>query len=484
MNTEPLIVAVDQGTSSTRAFAVALDGSIRAERTVPLSPLRPGEGLSEYDAQTLLESQERVLRALLAEIGPHRVQALAVTSQRSTVVLWDKQTGRAVAPVLSWEDGRAAAEAERADLSQEEVHQITGLYKTPYFSAPKIAWCLKNIPAAAEALKAGRLCVGPVASYFIWKLTNGKTFAVDPTLAQRMLLLDIRTLSWSDTLCRAFGVPETSLPRLLPSTADYGVYEYQGVRIPITVCAGDQQASVAFMRLQKTQACINYGTGAFFLYHAGTEKPVFLPGMLTSLGVSGADGKCAFLLEGPVNAAGSAVEWLRAQGIPFDPAETDELCRQASQPVWFLPALGGLGAPYWDFSFSPVAAGLSPRTRRPDWVAGVLRGVAFLLADIAVYLQTNGFALSAPVQVAGGLSRSAWLVQTQSDYLQMPLHLLHDVQSTVLGAARLAAGRAGAQWPGPQAEVFTPRLEAQQAQQLYARWRRFVAWCKQFPGHE
>ena len=482
MENDSFIVAVDQGTSSSRAFAVAADGSIRAQRTIPLAPHRPGEGLSEYEAQTLLNSQVEAINALLDDVGPRRVKALAVTSQRSTVVLWDKQTGRAVAPVLSWEDGRAAAEADRADISQADVHAITGLYKTPYFSAPKIAWCLARLPQAAEALQAGRLCAAPVASHLIWHLTKGKTFATDPTLAQRMLLLDIRTQSWSPALCRAFGVPETCLPAILPSRADYGTYEYRGVKIPITVCTGDQQASVAFMQLAKGQVCINYGTGAFLLYNAGTEKPVLLPGMLTSLSASDADGKSAFLLEGPVNAAGSAVQWLRAQGIAFDPAETDELCRQAKQPVWFLPALGGLGAPYWDFTFSPVAAGLSPRTRRPDWVAGVLQGVAFLLADIVAYLQQNGCAVSAPVKVSGGLARSSWLVQKQADLLQVPVHLLHDVQSTVLGAARLAAGADSAAWPLPQTDAFAPLLSPAQARQLYDRWRKFVAWCKQFPA--
>ena len=478
MQTEPLIIALDQGTSGSRAFAIAPDGSVRAQKSAPLAPVRPGEGLSEYDAEVLLDSQWKVLNELLDEVGPEQAAALAVTSQRSTVVLWDKQTGRAVAPVLSWEDGRAQTEADEADIPQEEVHQITGLYKTPYFSAPKIAWCLKHIPQAAQALQEGRLCAGPVASYLIWKLTQGQTFAADPTLAQRMLLLDIHTQTWSDRLCRAFGVPESCLPQILPSRADYGVYEYKGVRIPLAVCVGDQQASVAFMGLEKGQACMNYGTGAFLLYHAGAEKPVLLPGMLTSLSACGPDGKSAFLLEGPVNAAGSALQWLRAQGMAFDPAETDELCRQAQQPVWFLPALGGLGAPYWDFAFSPVSAGLSPRTRRPDWVAGVLRGVAFLLADIAAYLRENGFEISGPVQVSGGLSRSSWLVQTQADVLQLPLTALPEAESSVLGAAQLAAPTAAKR---PAGTLFSPRISGPDARRLYARWRQFVGWCKQMP---
>ncbi len=483
MENERLIIALDLGTSSSRAFAVDAAGTVRAQKSAQLSPTRPREGCSEYDAQTLLQSQLDVLHQLLDEVDPQRVAALAVTSQRSTVVLWDKTTGQAVAPVLTWEDGRAYAQAEQANISQEEVHAVTGLYKTPYFSAPKIAWCLQNIPAASQTLEAGRLLAGPVASYLIWHLTQGRTFAADPTLAQRMLLLDIRTQKWSEPLCRAFGVPEHILPSILPSAADYGQFEYKGVSIPICVCAGDQQASVAFAGLEKGQSCINYGTGAFLLYNAGREKPVFLPGLLTSLSVSALDGTCDYLLEGPVNAAGSALMWLKAQGIEFEPADTDALCQAAVHPVWLLPALGGLGAPYWDFSLSPIVAGLSPRTRKPDWVCGMVRAIAFLLADIAAYLRVNGLASQGPVKVSGGLAKSNWLLAYQADLLQTPLLALQDTESTVLGAARLAGERLGwtvSHWAPPVRQTFSPRLEAAAAKTLYGQWQTFVQWCKTY----
>ncbi len=485
MQKKQFIVALDQGTSASRAVAVAPDGSIYAQKKISFCPTRTAEGFSEYDAQSLADSQLGVLNALLDEIGPQNVLSLAVTSQRSTVVLWDGRTGHPLAPVLTWEDGRAFAEANRAPISQEEVHTLTGLYKTPYFSAPKIAWCLRHIPQVRLALETGNLLAAPVASFLIWKMTKGKIFATDFTLAQRMLLLDIRTRNWSEKLCRAFAVDSSILPYVYPSVADYGFYEYNGISIPITVCTGDQQASVAFTQLSVGESLINYGTGAFLMYNAGPKESVFLPGLLTSLSVSRPDGSCDFLLEGPVNAAGSVFQWLNAQGISFVPQEIDRLCKESKNPIWFFPALGGLGAPYWDFALSPVAAGLSVLTRKEDWVAGAVRSVGFLLADIAAYLRVNGFSVSSPVRVSGGLSKIKELVQHQADLFQTEILLLRETESTVLGAARLAAEKAGwnvASWKPVVAEKVFPSVSEVEAAALYNRWKMFTVWCKEYPN--
>lgn len=470
-----ILVALDIGTSGCRAAAVRTDGSIAAQHDFPLLPTRPVMGQSEYRAADLLRAAQTSLEAVLTKIGPQNAAALAVTSQRSTVVLWDKTTGEGVGPVLTWEDGRAHLQAQDAPLSQEEVHAKTGLYKTPFFSAPKIAWSLQNVPQAISLVSQGRLLAAPVASYIIWHLTGGKTFAVDYSLAQRTLLLDAAQLSWSETLCRAFDVPQEILPSLKPSASDYGVYTYQGISIPVCACVGDQQAAAFYFGLTKNKSLINYGTGAFWLYHAG-ENPVFLPGMLTSLAASSTLRTSDYLLEGPVNSAASALLWLKAQGILFEDSEVDALCAQANHPVLFLPSFGGLGAPYWDFETPTAVAGLSPHTRKPDWVAGVVRGVAFLLADIATYLRANGLTVQGPVHVSGGLSRSNYLTSFQSDLLQLPLEVSHQADATLLGAAMLAAGHIGQ--PCSCTAAYTkvsPALSAQEAGDLYAAWQQFVA---------
>lgn len=477
-----LFVALDLGTSSCRALAFNQSGEVLARKSLILAPKRPQNGLSFYDGNELLRAQKNVLNSLLTQVGAQNVRSISVSCQRSTVVLWQRQTGEPLAPVLTWEDGRAAAEAENAPVSQAEVHMITGLYKTPYFSAPKIAWCLKNCPPVKHALGENNLLIGPVASYFIWHLTGGKTFAADPTLAQRMLLWDIRTKKWSADLCKAFGVEPETLPEIRPSAADYGTYEFEQVKIPLCVCVGDQQAA-AWNRLKDGQTLINYGTGAFLLHNAG-RKNICLPGLLTSLSASCEIPKSDYLLEAPVNAAGSAFQWLGAQGISFDAKKIDSLCALSQNPVWFLPALGGLGAPYWDFSLSPVVAGLSPLTQKADWVAGTVRGIAFLLADIVAYLRANKVPVSGPVAVSGGLTHLNYLMQFQAGLLQLPLVLRGESESTALGAAHLAADYLQESLQvstNGESCSFLPNLSVEDAKNLHQKWQAFLTWCKAKP---
>lgn len=469
-----LIVSLDIGTSGCRAAAIRENGSVAARYEKALLPTRPTLGISEYNAADLLESARTALHAVLDKVGPQHVAALAVTSQRSTIVLWDKQTGQSAGPVLTWEDGRAQDQAQKAPITQEEIHIKTGLYKTPFFSAPKIAWSLQNIPQASQWLQQGRLLAAPVASYLIWHLTGGQTFATDISLAQRTLLFDVHTLSWSETLGRAFAVPLEILPQLKPSVADYGTYIYQGVAIPITSCVGDQQAAAVYFGLGKNKSLINYGTGAFWLYHAG-EKPVFLPGMLTSVSAAYPTQQPNYLLEGPVNAAGSALAWLKEQGIHFGDTQIDTLCESAKNPILFLPAFGGLGAPYWDFKTPTSVGNLSPHTRKPDWVAGAVRGIAFLLADIGAYLRANGCKVEGPVQVSGGLSQSSYLTSFQAGLLQLPLEVAHQADATLLGAALLAAARADMTCVfSPTYTQVSPSLTADETGELHAAWQRFV----------
>ncbi len=465
----PFIIALDQGTTNCRAFAVDKNGTVRAQHTQLLAPRRTGN-TSEYTAEDLWAAQYEVLSRLLEEVGPENAAALAVCSQRSSIVLWDKLTGTPVAPVLTWEDGRAQQESDRAPLSQEEVHRRTGLFKTPYFSAPKIAWCLAHVPAARQAAENGRLLAAPIASYLIWKLTEGKVFAVDPALAQRTLLWDIHTGAWSEDLCRAFGVPSACLPPIQPTASDYGTFVYKGTNLPVTVCAADQQAALAYYRLTAGQTHINYGTGAFVLHHTGQQNQI-LPGLLSSV-----TGDENFLWEGPVFAAGSVLQWLQVQGILKAGQPVDDVCKTAQNPVTFLPAFGGLGAPYWDYRVSPVIEGLSPRTRPEDFVAGAVHGIAHLVADIVAYLDQHALPVN-QVYVSGGMARSTYLLQFQADLLQRPLAVCPETESTVLGTALLAARQAG--WDTdlwlPQRRWVYPVCPAEKVKQLRAHWQQLVA---------
>ena len=468
MNKHPYIIALDMGTSSCRACAVDAQGKIRAWQAAPLAPARSKEGGSYYHADDLLSAQQQVIDFVIREVGVQNVSALAVSSQRSTVVLWDKRTGQVLAPVLTWEDGRAALQSARAPLSQTEIHQITGLYNTPYFSAPKIAWCIEQLPDVKNALKNGTLCAGPIASFLIFHWTKGAVFAVDNTLAQRTLLFDIHRGQWSEKLCNAFGVPPEILPALQTSVADYGTYNYNGKEIPIRVCAADQQAAAC--ALAEGQTRINYGTGAFVLRHTGNLLRV-CDGLLTSPAVSRPHHSKEFLLEGPITSAGSAFMWLaKHKGILIDMPKLDELCQASTQPVQFLPAIGGLGAPYWNFTVSPQAEGVNAQTSPADWAAGLVRAIAFLVADIAAYLRAENLPLTREVFVSGGLSNCRYLVQFQADILQKELTLQTEAEATLLGLARLAWG----DFSGEQATQIRPQISADEAARLHRAWQVFV----------
>ncbi len=468
------IIAVDQGTSSCRAFAVNNMGKVHAQRSKVFSPHRPQKELSFYDAEQLLQAQLEVLQSLLDEVGPEKVAALAVCSQRSTVVLWDKNTGRPLAPVLTWEDGRSLAESQAAPLSQEEVHAQTGLFKTPYFSAPKIAWCLKTCNSAKQAAQAGTLLAAPVASYLIWHLTKGRIFATDPTLAQRTLLWNIQMGEWSETLCKAFGVPLSCLPAIQPTVANYGVYEYKGARIPICVCVADQQAAAVYYALSAGQTVVNYGTGAFVLHHTGNKLAV-LPGMLSSVAANASMDR-QFLLEGPIFSAGSALEWLKSKGIEVKYDQLDERASLAKNPVVLLPALGGLGAPYWNYQVHVAVENVNSNTQPADWIAGTLEAIAARVADIIYYLRTNHFPVDSML-VAGGLSKSIYLLQKQADIVSVSLQRWPETESSIFGSVRLAADYLTwnlASWNISPEKTVVPQISSKLAQEKYQNWQQFV----------
>ena len=460
------IVSLDIGTSSVRAAAFTQEGPT-CIKALPLIPRRPKERCSEYEAEELLSAAMEVLRQVLEEVGPAKIKALGISSQRSTIVLWDKNTGQVLGPILTWEDGRALEQARQATISQEELHMRTGLYKTPYFSAPKIAWMLTHLPQVQAAQKNGTLCAAPIASFLIWKLTNGTVFSTDVTLAQRTLLLDIRTGKWSAQLCEAFSISPTILPSLKSSVDDYGSYLYKGVAIPIRACVADQQA--ASCALKEGQMSINYGTGAFVLQHVGTQNRV-LPGLLTSLVPSFSGGSLQYLLEGPVNAAGSAFLWLNAQGLKIEMNQMDDVCKKSLHPLQILPALGGLGAPYWNFSLSPVVQGINSQTTEADWCAGLVHGICFLIADIVQYMRLHQIQVKGPIAVAGGLANSAYLLQFQTDLLQQSLLRNQEVEATLLGVARLL----GNETKQNVSTVFKPKISSCQADKLYRCWQQFV----------
>ncbi|MGB2579673.1 glycerol kinase [Elusimicrobium simillimum] len=473
-----LFAVLDQGSSGSRVFLVNERGEIVLKKHKEIVSKHLGLNLAEYDGQELLDSQLTLLKEALENL-PNQVSSIAVTTQRSTIVLWDKTTGRAVAPVLTWQDGRGYKEAEAVAMPQEEIHKKTGLYKTPFYSASKITWCFNNIPAVKECAANGNLLIAPVATYIIWHLTGGKVFATDPTLAQRTLLFNINTFNWDDELLTAFGVPKECLPQIKNTYDDYG--DYNGV--PIKVCIGDQQsAAIGIGVANEGDAVINYGTGAFLLVNTGSNLRS-IPGILTSVGATTAQQNRNFMLEGPVNAAAAIFQWLGGVGLSFDSTEIDDLFARAQKPIWFLPAFGGIGAPYWDFTTQTVMSGFTTATKKEDIVAGGVRSLGFMLADIVFYIKQHGINTGG-IKVSGGFAKNHSLLKFQSDILQQKLIQTCESETTALGAVAIMAQHENIDiklWDNfTSSREFTPQITPQEAQADYMAWRKFFDWCRSF----
>ena len=470
------IISLDQGSSSSRVLVFDEQGQVVARASRALDTRRPTPNQAEFDAWALWQGQLEALQEMLSQTDTADDVCLAVACQRSSIVFWDKNTGKPLTAALSWQDGRAQLQADAVTLPQETIHHITGLYKTPFYSAAKISWALQNVPEVAQAAAQDCLCVGPVASFIIWQLTGGKVFACDPTLAQRTLLFNISSYQWEPQLLQAFGIKEQWLPQIQKTTDDYGVFAYEGRQIPIRVCVGDQQAALQALRVVSGGACINYGTGAFFMRNTGRQCH-FLPGLLTSVGAEEGE----YLLEGPVNVCGTIFTWLNEIGISCAADEIDALCEKATHAVQFLPALGGLGAPYWDYAISPVFAGLTPHTKKADIILGAVEGLTCLLADIVFYMERYGIK-SAEIKVSGGLSKSRTLLHSQADILQSRLLPCSETEGTAVGAALLAAKAFGidtAQWETMRIlPAVDPQIDPLIAEEKYVRWHQFLTWCK------
>ncbi|MBI4425342.1 MAG: glycerol kinase [Elusimicrobia bacterium] len=474
---ERVVVALDQGSGSSRALAVAADGTVVARAQFPVRTRYPRAGWVEHDALGLARSQERALDQVLDALSKRtEVAALGIASQRSTFVLWDSRTGRPLTQAPSWQDGRAFELAARLQDRQAWTHERTGLYLTPYYSAPKIRWFLDNVPSTREIAQAGALRAAPVASYLLWRLSEGAAFLADPTLAQRTLLFDLRSLAWSHELLGLFGVPAGCLPAIAPSIGDLGLVRRKGRVIPVRAMIGDQQAAAAALGGGEPGAgVLNYGTGAFFLLHTGATQHR-VPGLLTSAAWQRTGRPCEFFLEGTVHAAGASVHWLQERlGLLRSVRELDLACRRSRERVFALPAIGGLGAPRWDYKTFTAFFGLTSQTRREDLVRGVVEGIAFLLGDIVAGCRAAGLGIDS-LRASGGLSRSAALLQFQSDLLQLPIQALDESEATALGAAMMAGEAAGlVVRPRLSAgRTFAPRLPAEEAQRLAQAWRVFV----------
>ncbi len=485
------LLAIDQGTTSTRV--VAFDARLRpvGQGQAEVPPTYPKPGWVEHDPDALVASVGPLVIAAMAEAGidASRVAGIGLTNQRETTVVWDRATGRAIGPALVWQDRRTAPFCERHRDRRPWLAERTGLVLDPYFSATKIAWLLDHVEGARRRAEAGELAAGTVDSLLIRHLNGGTCHLTDSTNASRTLLMDLRSLGWSDDLCQFFGVPRGILPEIRPSVGDFGSTKglsYLPDGLPIRGVAGDQQASLVGQGcLEAGQAKCTYGTGAFLLVHTGGEFVPSTRGLVTTLAASLGPGPPRYALEGSVFIAGAAVQWFRDGLQAVGAAHEVDRLSERSDPdsgVLFVPALTGLGAPHWEPEARGTIFGLTRATSVADLARATLEGVAFQIADLIDAMNADLPTPMADLRVDGGMARSDPFLQFQADLLGFPLRRSPQAESTALGAALLAGLGVGL-WPDPATactllesggQAFIPRRDDAWRSAASGRWRRAV----------
>jgi glycerol kinase len=483
------ILAIDQGTTSSRAVVYDAHAQTLGSASQEFAQHYPQPGWVEHEPEDIWQSVAAVVPRALADarIDARQLAAVGVTNQRETTILWERANGRPVGRALVWQDRRTAEFCRMHRTDEEWLHQRTGLVLDPYFSATKLHWLLEQDSDRRRQAEAGKLLSGTVDSFLIWRLTGGQVHATDVTNASRTLLVNLRTGQWDEEVCRYFEVPRALLPTIRPSASDYGHTADLGflpAGIPITGVAGDQQAALFGQGVfEAGEGKCTFGTGAFFLQHTGAEPVMSRHRLLTTVAAT-VDEKLVYALEGSVFVAGAAVQWLRDGLHLIDSAAKVEALASAAdaeQPVIFVPALVGLGAPHWVPDARGILFGLTRATTAAELARASLEGVAFQVADLIEAARKDGASPLRGLRVDGGMARNDWFLQCQADVLGLPVLQAAASESTALGAAFLAGLQTGI-WSDlatlrklvRQAAEFTPRWPDAERRRRMAQWQRAV----------
>jgi glycerol kinase len=485
-----ILIAIDQGTTSTRCLAFDPEGRVLALAQREFAQHFPADGWVEHEPEDLWQSTLATLGEVVARLeGRSReIAAIGITNQRETTLVWDRYTGEPLHRAIVWQDRRTAMQCARLREQGAEpaLCQSTGLLLDPYFSATKIAWILDNVEGARARAERGELAFGTVDTFLLWRLTGGAVHATDATNASRTALFDLRTQDWSPDLLTLFDVPSTMLPRVLDSAAEFGVVRegLPAAGVPILGIAGDQQAALIGQGcLAAGQAKSTYGTGCFLVLNTGTQ-PVWSRNRLLTTVAYRVDGLAHYAMEGSIFVAGAAVKWLRdGLGIITDAAQTGPIAARAggSGGVYLVPAFTGLGAPHWDPDARGALIGLTRDSGVDAIVTATLQSVAYQTRDLVEAMARDGTPLAA-LRVDGGMAVNDWLLQFMADVLGIPVSRPRLTESTALGAAVLAGYRAGVlpsrgYLPalGGEDRRFEPAMAEDERERLYAGWQAAVA---------
>lgn len=482
------LLALDQGTTSSRAILFDQSLTPVAAASRPLPQIYPRPAWVEHDPLTIWETQLEAAREAvsLSGVRPQEIAAIGITNQRETTLVWERATGRPVHNAIVWQCRRTASLCDQLRRRgwEEPVRERTGLVIDAYFSGPKLRWLLDEVPNLRGRALRGEVVFGTVDTWLLWNLTGSRVHATDASNASRTMMLDIHRLAWDEDILKELGIPATMLPEVRPSAQVYGVTDPSllGAAIPVAGCAGDQQAALFGQAcLEPGMAKNTYGTGCFLLMHTGSRAPRSRHGLITT--VAWWTGKqVTYALEGSVFVAGAAIQWLRdGLGLLGNAAESETLARTVPDTggVYLVPAFVGLGAPYWDMYARGTIVGITRGTRQAHLVRAALESICYQTRDVLSAMEADAGPASC-LRVDGGAAVNDFLMQFQADILGKPVERPRVTETTALGAAALAGVAIGLLTPQdvadrwqPQAR-FLPGMEATERERLYAGWRRAV----------
>ncbi len=497
MNDQQYMMAIDEGTTSTRAILFDRHGQIAGQAQREFHQYFPQPGWVEHDADEIWNAVQSVISDALidSDVQPYKVRGIGITNQRETAIIWDKKTGEPIYHAIVWQSKQTSEIADRlkADGYTDDIHDKTGLVIDSYFSATKIRWILDHVDGAQERAERGELLFGTIDTWILWKLTGGRVHATDYTNASRTMLYNIHDLKWDDDILSWLNIPAAMLPDVRSSSEIYGYtagYTFSGVQVPIAGIAGDQQAALfGQTAFDKGMVKNTYGTGAFIVMNTGEEPTLSHNGLLTTIAY-GLNGKVTYALEGSIFVAGSAVQWLR-DGMRFfeHASESEKMAVDAKTTgnVYVVPAFTGLGAPYWNQETRGAVFGLTRGTTREQFVRATVEAIAYQTRDV-VDTMTNETGLDIQsLSVDGGAANNNFLMQFQADILNTPIKRAAINETTALGAAYLA-GLAVGFWPDMDAirkmhalrDEFTPQMAADRREKCYAGWQAAIKATQAF----
>ncbi|RHE64762.1 glycerol kinase [Streptococcus parasanguinis] len=491
MSQETFIMAIDQGTTSSRAIIFNKKGEQVSSSQKEFTQIFPQAGWVEHNANEIWNSVQSVIAEVFIESGikPNQIEAIGITNQRETTVVWDKNTGLPIYNAIVWQSRQTAPLAEELKNKGyvETFHQKTGLVIDAYFSATKVRWILDHIDGAQERAEKGELLFGTIDTWLVWKLTDGAAHVTDYSNAARTMLYNIKELKWDDEILDILNIPKVMLPEVRSNSEIYGKtapFHFYGGQVPIAGMAGDQQAAL-FGQLAYEPGMVKntYGTGSFIIMNTGEEMQLSENNLLTTIGY-GINGKVYYALEGSIFIAGSAIQWLRdgLRMIDHSPeSEAYALKSQNQDEIYVVPAFTGLGAPYWNQEARGSVFGLTRGTTKEDFIKATLQSIAYQVRDIIDTMQVDAKTPIPVLKVDGGAAKNDYLMQFQADILGIAIARAKNLETTALGAAFLAGLTVG-YWKDLEelkslhgtAQIFEPKMNEARKEDLYKGWKKAV----------